>query len=89
MAEVTNDLIYEVLKSMQHDLGSVKAEIRDVKGELQAIRTHMTGLGQDISNIYQIIGRHDDRLVHVVIGRDSRSDTRCVDKRCNYPNDPS
>ena len=62
MAEVTNDLIYEVLRSMQHDLGSVKADTRDEKGELQAIRTHMTGLGQDISNICQIIGRHGERL---------------------------
>ena len=39
MAEVTNDLLYEALRSMQHDLGSVKADIRDVKGELQAMRT--------------------------------------------------
>jgi hypothetical protein len=65
MAEVTNDLLYEVLRSMQHDLGSVKADIRDVKGELQAMRTHMTGLGQDISNIYNILGRHDDRLARI------------------------
>lgn len=65
MAEVTNDLLYEVLRSMQHDLGSVKADIRDVKGELQAMRTHMTGLGQGISNIYNILGRHDDRLARI------------------------
>lgn len=65
MAEVTNDLLYEVLRFMQHDLGSVKADIRDVKGELQAMRTHMTGLGQDISNIYNILGRHDDRLARI------------------------
>ena len=25
----------------------------------------MTGLGQDISNIYQILGRHDDRLARI------------------------
>jgi hypothetical protein len=50
---------------MQHDLGSVKADIRDVKGELQAMRAHMTGLGQDISNIYNILGRHDDRLARI------------------------
>ena len=65
MAEVTNDLLYEVLRFMQHDLGSVKADIRDVKGELQTMRTHMTGLGQDISNIYNILGRHDDRLARI------------------------
>ena len=51
MAEVTNDLIYEVLKAVQQDVGGVKAEMREVKGELQAIRTHMTGLSQDIANI--------------------------------------
>ena len=62
MADVTNERIYEVLKPMQHDLGSVNADIREVKGELQAIRTHMTGLGQDVSNIYQIVDRQDARL---------------------------
>lgn len=62
MAEATNDLIYEVLKWMQTRLGRMDANIVDVKSELQAIRTHMTGLGQDISNIYQVIGRHDARL---------------------------
>ena len=40
MAEVTNDLIYEVLKSVQNDVSGIKAEVRDVKGELQAIRAH-------------------------------------------------
>ena len=65
MAEVTNDLIYEVLKAVQQDVGGVKAEMREVKGELQAIRTHMTGLSQDIANIYRTIGRHDDRLARI------------------------
>lgn len=65
MAEVTNDLIHEVLKAVQQDVGGVKAEMREVKGELQAIRTHMTGLSQDIANIYQTIGRHDDRWARI------------------------
>ena len=65
MAEVTRDAIYELLKSLQQELVAVESGLRDVKGELQAMRTHMTGLGQDISNIYQILGRHDDRLARI------------------------
>lgn len=65
MAEVTKDAIYELLKSIQQDFVAVESGLRDVKGELQAMRTHMTGLGQDISNIYQVLGRHDDRLARI------------------------
>lgn len=65
MTAVTNNLMYEVLKAIQQDVGGVKAEMREVKGELQAIRTHMTGLSRDIANIYQTIGRRDDRLARI------------------------
>ena len=62
MADVTNDLIYEVLKSMQTRLDLIDGNIADVKGELQAMRLHLNGLNQDVSNLYQIVDRQDARL---------------------------
>lgn len=62
MADVTNDLIYEVLKSMQTPLDRIDGSIADVKGELQAMRLHLNGLNQDVSNLYQIVDRQDARL---------------------------
>lgn len=65
MADVSNALLYEVLKSIQGRLDRVDLTMGEMKNELQAIRTHMTGLSQDIGNIYQTIGRHDDRLARI------------------------
>ena len=65
MAEITPDLIYEVLKAMQSRLDRVDDGLTDVKGELQAIRGHLNAVGQDIANIYQLACRHDDRLERI------------------------
>jgi hypothetical protein len=69
MAEVTNELIYEVLKLMQERIGrldgkiaSVHGELRDIKSELQAIRGHMLATQQDITSIYGRLGQHGDQL---------------------------
>jgi len=62
MVEVTNDLIYELLKSMQTCLDRIDGNIADMKRELQAVRMHMNSLSQNVARLYQIAGRHDDRL---------------------------
>jgi hypothetical protein len=62
MADVTNDLIYEVLKSMQTRLDRIDGNVADVKGELQAMRSHLNGLNQDVANLYQVVDRQDARL---------------------------
>jgi tetrahydromethanopterin S-methyltransferase subunit G len=62
MAEVTNELFYEVLKQIQGRLGAVDRKIDEVKGELQAVRTHSMAMQQDTANIYSILVRHDTRL---------------------------
>ncbi|NBB64115.1 hypothetical protein GVN18_33145 [Pseudomonas sp. ODNR1LW] len=33
-----------------------------MKGELQAMRLHLNGLNQDVSNLYHIVDRQDARL---------------------------
>jgi hypothetical protein len=64
-AEVTNELIYEVLKTLQREVGEVKSSIGDIKTELNALRGHMISLQQDVHNIYGILGRHDLHLERI------------------------
>jgi phage shock protein A len=62
MAEVTNDLIYDVLKQLQDRMARFEAKMDEVKAELQALRNHSMAIQQDTSNIYTMLGRHEDRL---------------------------
>ena len=62
MPDVANELMYELLKKVHADLGSIKREISDVKREVQAVRTHMIAMQQDTSNIYSMLGGHGERL---------------------------
>lgn len=62
MAEVTNELMYDVLKPLQSDMAAVKEAQRESNAALNAIRIHMLALQQDIQNIYGILTRHDARL---------------------------
>jgi hypothetical protein len=62
MVEVTNELMYEVLKQLQPDTTALKEGQRETNAALNAIRIHMVGLQQDIQNIYATLTRHDARL---------------------------
>ena len=62
MAEVTNELIFEVLKSLQADVRLLKDGQGEIKQELISIRGQLVAVNQDINNIYGILGRHDERL---------------------------
>ena len=65
MADVTNELLYDVLKSMQTRLGRMDGKLDDVKLELQAIRGHQVAIQQDVANIYNRLGHLDDRVERV------------------------
>jgi hypothetical protein len=65
MAEVTNELIYEVLKKLQSDLAGMKDAWLENTAALNAVRTHMIGQSQDIQNIYSMLARHDARLERI------------------------
>lgn len=56
MAEVTNDLIFEVLKSVQRDVTMVRSDVADLKHQMNAVRTHLTAIQQDVGNIYNRLG---------------------------------
>ena len=62
MADITNDLIYELLKKMQMDLSNPKFEMSSVKSELGNIRDTMIVIQRDVNNIYATLGRHETRL---------------------------
>ena len=62
MAEVSSELIYEILKQLRDDVSSIKHGQGEVKAELQAIRGHMIAMQQDIHNIYTTLARHEVRL---------------------------
>jgi chromosome segregation ATPase len=72
MVEVTNALIYEVLKAMQARLGNmdegqreVRGELRAVRGNLQAVQTQMSAMQLDIGNLYESFTALDTRLARI------------------------
>jgi predicted nucleic acid-binding Zn-ribbon protein len=62
MPEVTNDLIYEVLKKVQEDGSRTREDVRGMREELSAIRGHMLSMQRDIHNIYDRLEDHGRRL---------------------------
>ncbi|MBB4064644.1 hypothetical protein [Gellertiella hungarica] len=62
MAEITSDLMYELLKGMQGNLSLMRSDIRDVKQEINAMRGTMVSMQQDIHDIYGILFQHGDCL---------------------------
>jgi phage shock protein A len=62
MAEVSAELVYDVLTQLQDRMARFEAKMDEVKAELQALRSHSMAIQQDTSNIYTMLGRHDDRL---------------------------
>lgn len=62
MADVTNELIYEVLKHIQADVATLKESWRENTAALNAVRTHIVGLQHDVTNVYAILARQDVRL---------------------------
>ena len=62
MAEVSNELIFEVTKQIQQRLDRMDHKIDEVKSELNALRGHQISMLQDFQNVYGILGRVDIRL---------------------------
>jgi septal ring factor EnvC (AmiA/AmiB activator) len=62
MAEISNDLLYEVMKAIQAKLAGVDGKIDELKQEMQAFRTHLIGVQQEISGIHATLVRHETPL---------------------------
>jgi hypothetical protein len=65
MAEVTNELMYEALESIQQVVHGLKDGVREVKREFSSLRGHALSIQHDVHNICGILGRHDDRLERI------------------------
>ncbi|MCK1387168.1 hypothetical protein [Bradyrhizobium sp. 21] len=65
MAEVSNELIFEVLKQVQQRLDRVDQKIDEVKSGVNALRGHQISMQQDLQNVCGILGRSDVRLDHI------------------------
>ncbi len=65
MAEVTNELIYEILKKIHEDVAHLRTGQRTVGEELSAVRGHLVAIQKDVHNLYEIghdNGRRLDRI---------------------------
>ena len=62
MADVTNELIYEVLKAMQSRLGNIEFGVQELKTEMSALRGHVIAIQTDINSIHSKIAYNDTRF---------------------------
>jgi hypothetical protein len=65
MAEVTNELMYELLKRVHADISSPKDGLTECRQELVSIRLQQLGMQNDIHNIYSMFVRSDQRLERI------------------------
>ncbi|AVT82732.1 DUF1664 domain-containing protein [Rhodopseudomonas sp. P1] len=65
MADVSNELIFEVLKQVQQRLDKVDHKVDELKSEMNAMRGYLISMQQDVQNVYAILGRYDGRLEHI------------------------
>lgn len=65
MVEVSNELIFEVLKQVQQRIDRIDHKIDEIKSELNALRGHQISMQQDLQKVYGILGRSDVRLDHI------------------------
>ncbi len=62
MADVTNELIYEILKNLQSRTTNVELVAIEHSHALNALRGHAASIQTDTNNIYGILSRIDQRL---------------------------
>jgi len=62
MADVTNELVYEVLKNLQTRIGNVESVTSELAHGQNAIRGYQASIQTDTNNIYSILTRIDQRL---------------------------
>jgi hypothetical protein len=65
MAEVTNEMMFEVVERLQSDMAGIKDLLQGNTVAVNAIRTSLIRQSQDIQNIYSVLARHDARLARI------------------------
>jgi tRNA C32,U32 (ribose-2'-O)-methylase TrmJ len=62
MPEATNELMFELLKRVHHEIGELRQDVSETKRELNVMRGRMAATQNDIHNIYGVLARQDERL---------------------------
>lgn len=62
MADVTNELMYELLKKLNARFDKVDASLSELRSEMNAMRGTMVAVQHDIHNVYTTLTRHELRL---------------------------
>jgi len=62
MAEVTNELMYELLKTIHQRMDRLDSGLGEVRHEIVSVRLSLMGTQTDIHNIYGMLARQDERL---------------------------
>ena len=65
MAEVTNELMYELLKRVHADIAGQRDGIGEIRQEIVSIRLQQLGIQNDTHNIYAMLVRSDQRRERV------------------------
>lgn len=65
MTEVTNELMYELLKRIHADIALLRTGQHDLNLQMQAIREHMQAQNKDTSNLYSKVGSVEVRLERI------------------------
>lgn len=72
MAEVSAELIYEVLKTLQRDVSQVKGQMGEMNLRMHAfeltqnaVRQEVVGIHTELASIHATLIRHDHRLERI------------------------
>ncbi len=65
MADVTQELMFELLKRVHADVGELKLAQQETKAELINMRGTMVAMQSDIHNMYGMLYRLDDRVERI------------------------
>ena len=65
MAEVTSELIYELMKKIHQRMDRFDSAMGEFRQEMVSMRLAQMGMQTDIHNIYGITARIDERLERI------------------------
>ena len=65
MPDVTNELLYEVLKTVQDRLTKIEDGQRDIREEIIGVRLHMHAMQGKLNSLFVGVGSVEDRLVRI------------------------
>ncbi|WP_313528777.1 hypothetical protein [Shinella sp.] len=65
MADVTNELLYDVLKSIHARMDKLDIGLSDLRSEMITTRGAIVTVQQDVHHIYSRLANMDQRLDHI------------------------